>query len=93
MFWIAMPYFLCGIMEVVMGVMRGLGYAITPMLVAVSGACLYRIIWLATIFTWFPTQQVLYLCYATSWILTTLIHTITYLYARKHHPLFTSKNE
>ena len=51
-----------------MGVMRGLGYAITPMLVAVSGACLYRIIWLATIFTWFPTQQVLYLCYATSWI-------------------------
>ena len=79
MFWIAMPYFLCGIMEVVMGVMRGLGYAITPMLVAVSGACLYRIIWLATIFTWFPTQQVLYLCYATSWILTTLLPPLTYL--------------
>jgi len=92
LFWISAPYFLCGIMEVVMGVMRGLGYAITPMLVALSGACLFRIVWLSTIFSWFPTQQILYLSYATSWILTASIHAITYLYARKHHPLFTKQN-
>ena len=92
LFWISAPYFLCGIMEVVMGVMRGLGYAITPMLVALSGACLFRIVWLSTVFAWLPTQQVLYLSYATSWILTSSIHAITYLYARKHHPLFTKQN-
>ncbi|MCD8362315.1 MAG: MATE family efflux transporter [Lachnospiraceae bacterium] len=86
--WICAPYFLCGIMESVMGVMRGLGYAITPMLVALSGACLFRIVWLATAFSWFPTQQVLYSSYLISWILTSLIHYGTYLYARKHHPLF-----
>ena len=88
LFWISLPYFLCGVMEVVMGIMRGLGYAITPMIVALSGACLFRILWLATLFTWFPTQSVLLLSYPVSWILTTLIHGLTYLYARKRHPLF-----
>lgn len=86
--WISGPYFLCGIMEIIMGMMRGLGYSITPMLVALSGACLYRIVWLATIFAWYPTQEILFLSYATSWILTSAIHGITYLYARRHHPLF-----
>ncbi|MCD8249901.1 MAG: MATE family efflux transporter [Lachnospiraceae bacterium] len=86
--WICAPYFLCGVMETVMGIMRGLGYAITPMLVALSGACLFRIVWLATAFSWFPTQQVLYSSYLISWILTSFIHYMTYLYARRHHPLF-----
>lgn len=86
--WISAPYFLCGVMEVVMGIMRGLGYALTPMVVSLSGACLFRILWLATIFAWMPTQNILLLSYPVSWILTTLIHALTYLYARKHHPLF-----
>ncbi len=86
--WISLPYFLCGVMEVVMGIMRGLGYAITPMVVSLSGACLFRVLWLTTIFAWFPTQHILLLSYPVSWILTTLIHLLTYLYARRHHPLF-----
>lgn len=86
--WISAPYFLCGIMEIVMGIMRGLGYAITPMIVSLSGACLFRIVWLATAFAWYPTQDVLLLSYPVSWILTTAIHALTYLYARKHHQLF-----
>ena len=86
--WISAPYFLCGIMEVVMGIMRGLGYAITPMIVALSGACLFRIVWLATAFAWFPVQSVLFLSYPASWILTAAIHVLTYLYARRHHALF-----
>lgn len=82
------PYFLYGIMEIVMGIMRGLGYAITPMIVSLSGACLFRIVWLATFFTWVPTQNMLLLSYPVSWVLTTLIHILTYLYARRHHALF-----
>lgn len=88
LFWISLPYFLCGVMEVIMGIMRGLGYAITPMVVSLSGACLFRILWIATAFAWFPTQSVLLVSYPVSWILTALIHALTYLYARKHHPLF-----
>lgn len=86
--WISAPYFLCGIMEVIMGIMRGLGYAITPMIVALSGACLFRIVWLATAFVWFPTQNILLLSYPVSWILTAAIHALTYLYAHRHHALF-----
>ena len=71
-----------------MGIMRGLGYAITPMIVSLSGACLFRIVWLATFFTWVPTQNMLLLSYPVSWVLTTLIHILTYLYARRHHALF-----
>lgn len=90
--WLSAPYFLCGIMEVVMGIMRGLGYAITPMIVSLSGACLFRIVWLATAFAWFPTQSVLLVSYPVSWILTAGAHALTYLYARKHHPLFRNAN-
>lgn len=90
--WVSAPYFLCGIMEIVMGIMRGLGYAITPMIVALSGACLFRIVWLATVFAWMPTQEVLLISYPASWILTASIHALTYLYARRHHPLFQNKN-
>lgn len=89
--WISAPYFLCGIMEVIMGVMRGLGYAITPMIVSLSGACLFRIVWIATVFTWFPSIPVLLASYPISWILTAFIHFLTYLYARRHHPLFTAQ--
>lgn len=87
--WLSAPYFLCGIMEVIMGVMRGLGYAITPMVVSLSGACLFRILWIATVFAWYPSISVLLASYPISWILTAAIHLLTYLYARKHHPLFT----
>lgn len=86
--WISAPYFLCGVMEIIMGIMRGLGYAITPMIVSLSGACLFRIVWLATAFAWVPTQSMLLLSYPVSWILTTLIHLLTYLYACRHHSLF-----
>lgn len=89
--WISAPYFLCGIMEIIMGVMRGLGYAITPMIVSLSGACLFRIVWIATVFSWFPSISVLLASYPISWILTAFIHFLTYLYARKHHPLFAAQ--
>lgn len=91
--WISAPYFLCGIMEVVMGIMRGLGYAITPMIVALSGACLFRVVWIMTAFSWVPTQEMLLVSYPISWILTTFIHVLTYLYARKHHPLFMKQEK
>lgn len=92
--YICGPYFLCGIMEIIMGVMRGLGYSIVPMIVSLSGACLFRIVWLQTIFSWYPTLEVLLLSYAISWIVTAFIHFLTYLYARRHHPLFqNNENE
>ena len=76
-------YFMCGVMEVISGSMRGLGYAISPMIVALSGACAFRILWIYTIFAWYPTQLVLYSSYPISWVLTAVAHFVCYLVARK----------
>lgn len=80
---IATTYFLCGIMEVASGSIRGLGYAIIPMVVSLSGACIMRIVWIYTVFAMVPTQFVLYLSYPISWVLTFAAHLLTYLIVRK----------
>ena len=77
-------YFLCGLMEVVMGVLRGMGYSVMPMLVSLAGACLFRIVWLKTFFAWDPMITVLYWSYPISWALTCSVHSLCYLFARQH---------
>ena len=64
------PYFLCGIMDVMTGVMRGIGYSILPMVVSLMGACVFRILWILLIFPMDPTMDNLMLSYPVSWILT-----------------------
>lgn len=72
----ASTYFLCGLMEVGCGVMRGFGKSLTPMLVSLAGACLFRIIWIYTIFQLNHTLFTLYLSYPISWIITAAVHYI-----------------
>ena len=43
-------YFLCGMMDVIVGQLRGIGYSVMPMIVSLTGACLLRIVWIMTIF-------------------------------------------
>ncbi len=80
---ISCTYFLCGLMDVLVGSIRGLGYSIMPMLVSLTGACLFRVIWIFTIFQWERTLFCLYISYPISWILTGGIHAICYLAVRK----------
>lgn len=77
--WIGIPYFLCGIMDALVGMLRGLGYAIVPMCVSIVGACGFRILWIATIFARFHSLDVLFSSYSISWILTGGTHLICYL--------------
>ncbi len=76
-------YFLCGMMDVMVGQLRGIGYSIMPMIVSLTGACLLRIVWILTVFAATPTQQVLYLSYPVSWGVTFLIHLLCYLLVAK----------
>jgi len=69
-------YFLCGLMEVGCGVMRGFGKSIPPMIVSLIGSCLLRIVWILTVFALFPSPIVLYISYPISWFLTALAHFI-----------------
>ena len=72
--YIALPYFLCALMDVTTGSLRGIGASITPMLISVLGICGIRILWIYTIFQVpaFHTPECLYLSYSISWILTFL---------------------
>jgi len=67
-------YFLCGLMEVGSGVMRGLGRSMTSMIVSLMGSCAIRIVWIYTIFAMFPTLTMLYISYPISWGLTAATH-------------------
>lgn len=76
-------YLLCGIMDVLVGVLRGLGYSTIPMVVSLLGACGLRLVWVATVFPLFRTPVTLYLSYPVSWIVTGAFHFIFFLLIRK----------
>ena len=56
-------YFICGIMDVLVGSLRGLGYSIVPMIVSVVGVCGLRVLWIYTVFAAERSLFVLYLSY------------------------------
>ena len=87
-------YFTCGIMSVYPGLTRGMGYSILPMLCTLIGACLMRIVWLATFFTWYHTETMLFACYPVTWALTGLGQVGIFFYARRQiRKLAVSKSE
>lgn len=76
--FICVTYFLCGMMDVIVGALRGMGYAIMPMLVSLTGACLFRVVWIYTIFQSYRTLECLYISYPISWALTFLVHLVCF---------------
>ena len=81
--YVMLPYILCGIMEIFAGTMRGLGYALTPMLVSLMGACGIRILWIMTVFQFSKTLPTLYFCYPVSWFTTAMAHLVCIFFALK----------
>ena len=80
-------YFLCGIMDVMVGSLRGLGYSTMPAIVSLMGACVFRLIWLATVFQIdsFHTLQTIYYSYPISWTLTFSVHVICFLIVKRKY--------
>ena len=75
-------YFTCGVMSVFPGLTRGMGYSISPMMSTLIGACLMRIVWLKTVFKWYPTVAMLFACYPVTWGLAGLGQVCIFFYAR-----------
>ncbi len=80
---ISAPYALCGIMDVLAGSLRGMGCSITPMITSLTGACLFRVIWIFTVFRWEHSRFILYVSYPISWTLVLLLNLGCYLIIRK----------
>lgn len=80
---ISTSYFLCGIMDVYSGVIRGMGFSFTPMIVSMFFVCAFRVFWIYTIFERFHEQWVLYISYPVSWTITIIAYFFTYKIVRK----------
>ncbi|MBR7116489.1 MAG: MATE family efflux transporter [Clostridia bacterium] len=78
------PYFLCGIMSVMAGFLRGLGNSTGPMITAVTGVIVVRLVW---IYVFFPMNSGsiawLNLCYPLTWIFTILMNVVLIIFAAR----------
>lgn len=83
---ICTTYALCGIMDTMVGVLRGLGYSVVPMIVSLIGVCALRIVWIGTIFRLeqFHTPTVVYMSYPVTWFITMVAHCVCYVLIMKH---------
>lgn len=81
--YISTVYCFCGIMDTMVGALRGIGYAFIPMAVSLLGACGFRVVWIFTIFQWQHSLESLYISYPISWIITGGTHMICYVIVRR----------
>lgn len=83
--YISRVYALCGIMDVMVGSLRGLGYSVMPMIVSIVGVCGLRLVWLATVFQIprFHRIETVYISYAVTWCLTIAVYLVAYLWIRR----------
>ena len=79
--YVALPYFICGLMDVSTGSLRGLGASFTPMLLSILGVCGLRIMWIYTVFQipQFHTPEWLYISYPLSWVGTFIMQTTAFI--------------
>ena len=82
---ICAPYFICGMMDTMVGALRGIGYSVMPMIVSLMGACVLRLVWIATVFQIpaYHTPECVYWSYPVSWMVTLLAHILCYLWAKR----------
>jgi len=59
------------------------GYSIMPMIVSLTGACLFRVVWIMTVFRANPTLDTLYISYVISWALTFGVHMLCYAFVAR----------
>lgn len=78
--YICAVYFLCGMMDVSTGALRGMGASVVPMIISVLGVCGIRLLWIGTIFQvpQFHTTDCLYLSYGVSWVITFIAQFIAF---------------
>ena len=72
-------YFLCGIMDLIPGALRGMGRSAVPMILSIIGTVGTRIVWIFWIFPYHRSLDILFLSYPVSWILTAWFSSVTIL--------------
>lgn len=70
------PYFLLAFMEVGGAFLQGFGKSVTASAISLTGSCLFRIIWLLTVFSAKPTLEIVFISFPISWLITASAHFI-----------------
>lgn len=76
-------YFLCGLMDLFPGALRGMGYSTVPMILSIIGTVGVRIIWIYGLFPSHRSLTFLFLSYPVSWIATIIMQVICFWFVRK----------
>ncbi len=84
--FMCVPYFVCGIMDTLVGALRGMGKSVAPMITSIIGVCGVRVVWVLTIFQWNRTLETLYISYLLSWAVTALCHFVSFRFIMKKLP-------
>ena len=69
-------YALAPFMDCAIAASRGIGKSVVPVIIVILGSCVFRVIWVYTIFAWFHTITALYMLYSFSWIITAAAETL-----------------
>ncbi|MBU5627942.1 MATE family efflux transporter [Oscillibacter sp. MSJ-2] len=82
---ISRTYALGGMMDVMVGCLRGIGYSVMPMIVSLVGSCLLRLVWISTIFQipQYHTIETVYISYPITWAITLTAHILCFLWAMR----------
>ena len=78
------PYFLCGIMDLIPGALRGMGHSAVPMILSVIGTVGTRILWIYAFFPQHRSLWFLFISYPGSWIATIVMQAVCFYFVRKH---------
>ncbi len=81
-----LPYFLMGMMDVMIGILRGLGFSFSGMVNSIFGVCVFRIAWIYTAFASTNSLDILYLSYPISWALTSGVAILMFVFAQRKMP-------
>ena len=94
MSFVGLCYFLCGMMDVATGSLRGLGSSLTPMIISVLGVCGIRLGWIFTIFRdpRFHSLESLFISYPFSWTITFLIESAAFIILYRRYVARSKEN-
>lgn len=84
---------MCGLYEIPGGTLRGSGHATLPALCTIVGTCLFRIVWIFTVFAANPSLSLLYRAFPLSWLVTTLLTAAAFIAARPFAAADRSKSQ
>ena len=76
-------YFMCGLMDLFPGALRGMGHSAVPMILSVIGTVGTRIVWIFWVFPAHRSLDILFISYPASWIITIILQVICFLSVRK----------